>query len=145
MIFGIGTIVYAASPNEDDSATTTTEGSSTKSNSKDIHVSAISVAATVLGKTEDEVKESVKDGKIGDLLIAVSKVDEFKAAYLAEMKTKLDSAVKSGTLTQTQADEKYAETEAKMKAYDGTTHLCGGSDHSKMSEKQESNKQSTQT
>ncbi len=95
-------------------------------------VNVISVAASVLGKTEAEVKDAVKSGKVGDLLTAANKMTEFKTAYLAEAKTKLDAAVTAGTLTQPQADEKYAAEKAKMDAYDGTTHLCGGTDHSKM-------------
>jgi len=101
------------------------------------HVNVIKVAASVLGKTEDEIKESVKSGKVGDLLVAAGKVDEFKTAYLAEAKSKLDVAITAGTLTQAQADEKYTAEKTKMDAYDGTTHLCGGKDHSKMFEKKD--------
>ena len=101
------------------------------------NVNVIKVAASVLGKTEDEIKESVKSGKIGDLLVAAGKVDEFKTAYLAETKSKLDAAVTAGTLTQAEADEKYAAETTKMDAYDGTIHLCGGKDHSKMFEKKD--------
>jgi hypothetical protein len=100
-----------------------------------VRVDVISVAASVLGETGEEVKESVKAGKVGDLLVEAGKVDEFKAAYLAEAKSKLDAAVTAGSLTQAQADEKYAEAKDKMDAYDGTTHLCGGTDHSKFGEK----------
>ncbi len=99
------------------------------------HVDVLSVAASVLGKTVDEVKEAVKDGKVGDLLIAANKVEAFKEAYLAQAKSKLDAAVAAGTLTQEEADVKYAKAEEKMTAYDGTQHLCGGKDHSKMFEK----------
>jgi hypothetical protein len=69
------------------------------------------------------------------LLVSAGKVDEFKTAYLAELKSKLDAAVTAGTLTQEKADEMYASGKEKMDAYDGTTHLCGGSDHSKMFER----------
>jgi len=100
-----------------------------------VHVNVISVAASVLGKTEEEVKTSVKAGKVGDLLAAAGKVEEFKTAYLDQLKTRLDAAVTAGTLTREQADEKYASGKEKMDAYDGTTHLCGGKDHSKMLEK----------
>lgn len=96
------------------------------------HVNVISVAASVLGKTTDEVKEAIKEAKVGDLLIEAGKVDEFKTAYLTEAKTKLDEAIASGTLTQEEADTKYAEIEAAIAVYDGTTHLCGGTDHKKM-------------
>jgi hypothetical protein len=101
----------------------------------DARVDVISAAASVLGKTEEEVKESVKTSKVGDLLVEAGKVDEFKAAYLAEAKSKLDAAVTVGSLTQEQADEKYAEAKDKIDAYDGTMHLCGGADHSKFGEK----------
>lgn len=98
-------------------------------------VSVIAVAATVLGKTEDEIKQSVKSDKVGTLLLEAGKLDAFKKAYLAESKSKLEAAVTAGTFTQQQADEKYAEEQTKMQSYDGTTHLCGGEDHSKMFEK----------
>lgn len=102
-------------------------------NGKDsARVSVVQVAASVLGKTEDEIRESVKSGKVGDLLIAAGKVDDFKTAYLAELKSKLDAAVSGGTLTEAEADEKYTAGKEKMDSYDGTTHLCGGNDHSKM-------------
>ena len=112
-----------------------TGGKSHGSKKVSVQVNVIKVAASVLDKTEDEVKAAVKDGKVGDLLIAAGKVDAFKTAYLAEAKSKLDAAVTAGTLTQEQADEKYAAEKAKMDAYDGTTHLCGHDDHSKMFEK----------
>lgn len=99
---------------------------------KGTRVSVISVAASVLDKTEDEVKEYVKTGKVGDLLTQAGKVEEFKTAYLEATKEKLDSAVEAGTITQAEADEKYKSAQEKMADYDGTTHLCGGTDHSKM-------------
>ena len=102
-----------------------------------VRVNEISIAASVLGITTEEVKESIKTGKIGDLLIAADKVNEFKAAYLLELKTKLDAAVAEGKITQAEADEKYNAGKTKMDNYDGTTHLCGGKDHSKMFEKKD--------
>lgn len=118
----------------------TTEDSGAKrsrSGRKSGRVNVISVAAEVLDMDRDEVKESVKTGKVGDLLIAADKVDEFKAAYLETAKTKLDEAVAAGSVTQAEADEKYAEYEQKMAGYDGTEHLCGNSDHSNMFNKEE--------
>jgi len=103
------------------------------------HVNVLSVAASVLGKSEDEIKEYVKTGKVGDLLVSAGKVDAFKTAYLKEAKLKIDAAVIDGTLTQAQADEKYAAEKTKMDSYDGTTHLCGCKDHSKMFEKSKIN------
>ena len=111
------------------------EGKERSFNKDGSHVNVIKIAASVLGQTEDDVKAAVKTGKVGDLLISAGKVDEFKTAYLTELKSKLDAAVSAGTLTQEGADEKYASGKEKMDAYDGTTHLCGGSDHSKMFEK----------
>ena len=102
---------------------------------KGYHVNVIAVAAQVLGITEDDAKVAIKDGKIGDLLIAAKKVDAFKTAYLAATKEKLDAAVEAGTLTKAQADEKYSEAQNKMNNYDGTQHLCGGKDHSRMFER----------
>jgi hypothetical protein len=101
-------------------------------NSVKNNVNVISVAAAVLEISEDEVRSAVKTGKVGDLLIVAEKVAAFKAAYLIETKSKLDAAVTAGTLTQEQAETKYMEAQEKMEAYDGTTHLCGGADHSKM-------------
>jgi hypothetical protein len=145
IIGGISTTVMAASTDTvTPESTSATDDSTTKSESdkgdkntdaskgaKGVRVNVIAVAADILGKSTDEVRDAVKDGKVGDLLIAADKVDAFKAAYLAEAKTKLDAAVAAGTITQAQADEKYAAKKAKMDAYDGTTHLCGGKDHSK--------------
>jgi len=102
---------------------------------KGYHVNVVAIAAQVLGKSEDEVKNAIKDGKVGDLLLSAKKVDEFKTAYLAAAKEKLDAAVEAGTLTKAQADEKYSEAQNKMNNYDGTQHLCGGKDHSRMFER----------
>lgn len=98
------------------------------------HVNVLSVAATVLGKTEAKIKEDVKDSYVGALLTAAGKVEEFKTAYLEAAKISLDKAVTEGILTQAEADTKYDEAEAKMASYDGTTHLCGKTDHSKLFE-----------
>jgi hypothetical protein len=105
-------------------------------------VDVLSVAASVLEMSKDDVKEAVKIGKVGDLLIAANKVGEFKTAYLSDLKEKLDAAVAAGTLTKEQADEKYAAGKEKMDAYDGTTHPCGKEDHSQMFEKKTFDKNS---
>lgn len=138
------TIVFAAADDATAEAATVQSDGTTKAKPSrqkgskgEMHVSVLSVAAAVLGKTEEEVKETVKTGKVGDLLVAAGKVEEFKTAYLAQAQEKLNASVTAGTLTQAQADEKYAQAKAKMDAYDGTTHLCGGTDHSKMSEKKD--------
>lgn len=94
------------------------------------NVNVVSIAATVLDKTEAEIKTEVGEtGKIGDLLIAANKLEAFKKAYLSALSTELKASVTAGSLTQEQADEKYATEKEKMAAYDGTTHLCGGKGH----------------
>ncbi len=119
-------------PTAGKSSDTEQESMGRKCHDGQIRVNVLTIAAQVLGQTEDEVKEAVKDGKVGDLLIAAGKVDEFKQAYLSEAKNKLNAAVAEGQLTQAQADKKYTKAEEKMAAYDGTTHLCGRKDHSDM-------------
>jgi hypothetical protein len=113
----------------------TSDTSKAGKSGKSLRVDVIALTADLLGKTTDEVRDAVKDGKVGDLLIEAGKVEQFKTAYLAEVKTKLKAAVTAGTLTQAEADEKYATEKTKMAAYDGSTHLCGGKDHSKFGEK----------
>lgn len=130
---------YASKQAEINAWDGSTELSKGKSgNAKDsTRVDVMKIAASVLGKTEEEIKESVKSGKIGDLLVAAGKVDAFKTAYLSEAKSRLDAAVADGTLTQAEADEKYAAQKEKMDSYDGTSHLCGDKDHSKIFEKKD--------
>lgn len=89
------------------------------------------IAATVLGKSEEEIKIAFNDGNLGDLLISASKLNEFKTACLSDMKLKLDEAVKSKTLTQAEADEKYTFLKAKIDAYDGTQPLFKERDHNR--------------
>lgn len=142
VVLSLGFITFATGTNVDSSSSTSsnenivsqaTENTKKGKKSKSgVHVNVISVAASVLGKTEDEVKEVVKTGKVGDLLVEAGKVEEFKTTYLVEMKQKLDAAVTDGKITQEQADAKYSASQEKMSTYDGTTHLCGGTDHSKM-------------
>lgn len=142
---GIGAPALAASTDGMDSDGTTSSLQEAPSAWKDKRadkdskcpacVNVIEIAASVLGKTEDEVTKLIENGKIGDLLIAEGKLDEFKSAYLAAAKAKLDAAVSDGALTQAEADEKYAKAEEKMSAYDGAEHLCHRGEHSKMPEK----------
>ncbi len=142
IVLSLGFITFATGTNVDTSvlnssdenivSQTTENIKKVKKRKSGVHVNVLSLAASVLGKTEDEVKEVVKTGKVGDLLVAVGKVEEFKTKYLEEVKQKLDAAVTEGKITQEQADEKYATSQEKMSTYDGTTHLCGGIDHSKM-------------
>ena len=135
----IGTIAATAAPpknSEADFGTVAPKDKEYKDHKNhSVHADVLTVAASVLEMDKEEVKEAVKSGKVGDLLIAAGKLSEFKAAYLSEFKTKLDAAVAAGKLTQEKADGKYGSEKTKIEAYDGTTHLCGNGDHSKMSDK----------
>jgi hypothetical protein len=67
---------------------------------------SLDAAATYLGMTEDELHTALESGKT---LAQIAKdkgktVDGLKSALTAATKTKLDAAVKAGTLTQAQAD-----------------------------------------
>ncbi|MDR3085100.1 MAG: hypothetical protein LBU47_02180 [Christensenellaceae bacterium] len=125
LLAGGGSVALAASASGAEStAPKTGHGGSHAGTAR---VNALAVAASVLGIAEDEARAGIKDGKLGDLLLAAGKLGEFKAAYIEAAGAKLDAALAAGALTQAQADEKLAEVKAKMDAYDGTAHLCGGS------------------
>ena len=64
-------------------------------------------AATYLGLTEAELRTQLESGKtLAQIAKAQGKsVDGLEKALAADAKTKLDAAVKAGTLTQAQADE----------------------------------------
>ena len=128
----IGMTVLAVSNSngtDEDLTISSREDKRSNGNKSGVRVNEISIAASVLDMTKEEVKEFIKDAKIGDLLIAANKVDEFKTVYLSELIIKLDAAVAAGSLTHEQADEKYEAGKTKMDEYDGTTHLCGGTCH----------------
>lgn len=142
MVMTLGLSATALAATEDEAQPTATQAQeeserpsgrtgSGKSRKSSGRVNVLAVAAEVLGQDKDEVKEAVSDAKVGDLLLAADKLDEFKALYLETAKTKLDEAVAAGSMTQAEADEKYAEYEQKMAEYDGTTHLCGRDSHKK--------------
>lgn len=94
LILGI-TTVFAATDDAASSSATTQSGSAgsaektprQKDAKSGTRVNVLSVAASVLCKTEADVKEAVKTGKVGDLLTAAGKVDDFKTAYLAQAQT----------------------------------------------------------
>ena len=71
---------------------------------------ALGAAATYLGTTEAELHAQLETGKsLADVAKAKGKsVDGLEKALAAEMKKKLDAAVKAGRLTQAQADEMQA-------------------------------------
>lgn len=73
---------------------------------------SLAAAATYLGLTEAELHAQLESGKsLAEVAKAKDKsVDGLKKAITAEAKTKLDAAVKAGTLTQAQADELLART-----------------------------------
>ena len=78
----------------------------------------IELAADVLGKTVDQlITEQNTSGKtIHQIVIDAGKLDELTDARLAQMKLILADRVKNKELTQTQADEWYAEMVERMEA-----------------------------
>lgn len=68
---------------------------------------SLGAAATYLGLTEAELRTQLESGKtLAEIAKAQGKsVDGLEKALTAATKTKLDAAVKSGTITQAQADE----------------------------------------
>jgi len=68
---------------------------------------SLAAAAKYLGLTEAELRTQLESGKtLAETAKAQGKsVDGLKKAITADAKTKLDAAVKAGTITQAQADE----------------------------------------
>ena len=68
---------------------------------------SLEAAAAYLGLTEAELRTELESGKtLAEIAKAKGKsVDDLKKALTAELKKKLDAAVKAGKLTQAQADE----------------------------------------
>ncbi len=75
-------------------------------------------AASYLGVTEAELRESLADGKtLAELSRAEGKsVDGLVGAMVAEAKERLSQAVEDGRLTQAQANERSAELEDRITA-----------------------------
>ena len=71
----------------------------------------LEAAATYLGITEEQLRTELQSGKtLADVAQAHGKtVDGLVNALVADAKTKLDTAVKAGKLTQSQADEMLAD------------------------------------
>jgi len=67
---------------------------------------ALDAAATYLGLTEDQLRTQLQSGKtLADVAKAQGKsVEGLKQALTADLKTKLDAAVKAGRLTQAEAN-----------------------------------------
>jgi hypothetical protein len=76
----------------------------------------LDAAATYLGLTEDQLQTQLESGKsLADVAKAQGKsVDGLKQALTADLKTKLDQAVKDGRLTQSQADSILAKVSASL-------------------------------
>lgn len=66
-------------------------------------------AAQVLGMTEDEVMQELRDGSsLAELAAAQGmSTEDFQAALLTEVQSQLDAQVADGKLTQEQADQEY--------------------------------------
>ena len=85
------------------------------------------IAATVMNTTETAVETAIQNGtSLGSQLTAAGKLDAFKTAYLAAVKTKFDTVVKSGKMTQTQADQIYNKIQTSVNAWDGTGNMPMG-------------------
>ncbi len=84
-------------------------------------------AAQVLGMTEDELLQALKDGSsLAQVADAHGmSVEEFQTALLKQVKTQLDGLVGDGTLTQTQADEQYQRTEQNIDSIVNGTGCAG--------------------
>jgi hypothetical protein len=76
----------------------------------------LDAAAKYLGLTEDQLQTQLESGKsLADIAKAQGKsVDGLKQALTADLKTKLDQAVKDGRLTQSQADAILAKVSASL-------------------------------
>ncbi len=79
------------------------------------------VAAALTGKSVNEIYTEREGGKTyGTIANEAGKLDEFKAEILAQKKAILDEKVKSGQITQQQADEIYNNLKNKQATCDGT-------------------------
>ncbi len=76
----------------------------------------IEAAAEVLGVTQEELKDELKDGSsLAEVAEAQGMtVDDFKAELLYQLQALLDSDVADGTLTQEQADNIFGCAEEKI-------------------------------
>jgi uncharacterized protein YidB (DUF937 family) len=79
-------------------------------------VNLMESAATSLGISVDDLMTQLKDGKsLADVAGAQGiSVDTLKADLLAQVKTKLDTSVSDGKITQSQADDSYSQTESNI-------------------------------
>jgi hypothetical protein len=80
------------------------------------HAGHLDAAATYLGLTEAQLREKLIAGQsLAEIAEAEGKsVDGLKAAMLADAKTKLDQAVKDGTITAAQRDEMLKGMESRL-------------------------------
>ena len=79
------------------------------------------VAAALTGKSVNEIYTEREGGKTyGTIANEAGKLDEFKAEILEQKKAILDEKVKSGQITQQQADEIYNNLKNKQATCDGT-------------------------
>ena len=76
----------------------------------------LDAAASYLGLTEDQLRTQLQSGKsLADVAKAQGKsVDGLKQALTADLKTKLDAAVKAGRLTQSEANDILAKVSASL-------------------------------
>ena len=80
------------------------------------HGDVMGAAAEVLGMTQADLMEQLKDGNsLAEVAEAQGKdLEAFKTELLAQVKTQLDELVADGDLTQEQADDIYQRTEENI-------------------------------
>lgn len=81
---------------------------------------AMKDAASILGLTDEALKEKLATSTLGALLKDAGKLDEYKAAALQAFKDRLNQEISGGKLTQAEADQRYAAYESKLKDWDGS-------------------------
>lgn len=78
-------------------------------------VELLDIAAQVTGLTKDDIMTQIKAGTtLKDIIDKSGKLEDFKTAILASLKTNLDQQVAAGKITQAQADTKYADAQTAI-------------------------------
>ena len=92
-----------------------------------LKVEFLEIAVQVTGLTKEDITAQIKAGSTLTAIIEKSgKLEDYKTAVLASIKTSIDKEVIAGIITQAQADAKY--TEVQKSVADGTIFnnpMCG--------------------
>lgn len=79
------------------------------------------IVSGLTGKTIEEVTAARQEGNTyGAQAIEAGQLEAFQQERLAQFKAALDEAVANGTMTQEQADERYANMQLRLESCDGT-------------------------